>query len=80
MGISMALNTFVDTSLGAYGVAVYGVRDGKVTLFMAKESCAPAETLSVPMLELTADVLGARLPKHMRDAYEQEVVIVAEYV
>ena len=68
IGESMTLHTFVDASTVAYGAAVYGVSGNEATLLMAKGRIAPAENLSVPKLELTAAVLGARLTKYVQEA------------
>ena len=77
IGKSMTLHTFVDASTVAYGAVVYGVSEGKATLLMAKGRIAPEKTLSVPRLELTAALLGARLTKYVCDAYEHEVTVEA---
>ena len=80
IGKSMTLHTFVDASTVAYGAVVYGVSEGKATLLMAKGRIAPEKTLSVPRLELTAALLGARLTRYVCAAYEKEVHIEAVHM
>lgn len=80
IGKSMTLHTFVDASTVAYGAVVYGVNKGKATLLMAKGRIAPATALSVPRLELTAAVIGAKLTKYVSEAYSQEVEIESEHI
>ena len=63
---SFSLHTFVDPSQDAYGAVVYGkfvYRSGKQScrLIAAKSRVAPLKAMSIPRLELTAAVLGARL-------------------
>ena len=63
---SFSLHAFVDASQDAYGAVVYRkfvYRSGKQScrLIAAKSRVAPLKAMSIPRLELTATVLGARL-------------------
>ena len=64
--LSFILHTFVDASQDAYEAVVYGkfvYQSGKQScrLIAAKSRVAPLKAMSIPRLELTAAVLGARL-------------------
>lgn len=70
---SIELHCFVDASKGAYGSCLY-VRsidnDGNVSinLFCAKTRVAPLKTLTIPRLELSGALLGARLVAKVKGA------------
>jgi hypothetical protein len=59
------LHVFTDASEFAYGAAAYlkviTATDVHVSLVMGKSRVAPLKTISIPRLELTAAVVGARL-------------------
>ena len=65
----VTLHIFSDASNKAYGCVAYIVSQGCSTIVAAKARVAPIKNLSVPKLELTAALLGARLAKFIQCTY-----------
>ena len=63
------LHVFVDASTKAYGTVAYlnSSQQGHSSFVMAKSRIAPTKELTLPQLELTAAVIGARLASYLQD-------------
>jgi hypothetical protein len=62
------LHVFVDASKLAYGAVAYLQQHSQVAFVMAKTRVAPIKTLTMPQLELTAALIGARLASFIHNA------------
>ena len=62
------LHVFVDASTKAYGTVAYlnSSQENYSSFVMAKSRVAPTKELTLPQLELTAAVIGARLASHLQ--------------
>ena len=58
---------FCDASAKAYGAVVYVKNGENSELLVSKCKVAPLKTRSLPQLELTALLIGARLLKHVTE-------------
>ena len=68
------LHVFTDTSSKAYGAAVYTVNDTRTqsNLLMSTARVAPCREgrLTIPKLELTASLIGARLINYLTNLFQ----------
>ena len=64
----LELHVFVDASTKAYGTVAYvnSPQESYSSFVMAKSRIAPAKELTLPQLELTAAVIGARLASYLQ--------------
>ena len=69
---------FTDTSSKAYRAAVYTVNDTRTqnNLLMSKARVAPCREgrLTIPKLELTASLIGARLVNYLTNLHEYKTI------
>ena len=74
------LHVFTDTSSRAYGAAVYTVNDTctRSDLLMSKARVAPCKEgrLTIPKLELTASLIGARLIHYLTNLFKFKTIYV----
>ena len=72
------LHVFADTSTRAYGVTVYTVNDTHTrnNLLMSKARVAPCreDCLTIPKLELTASLIGARLIHYLTSLFKFQTI------
>ena len=72
------LPVFTDTSSKAYGAAVYTVNDTHTqsNLLISKARVAPCreDRLTIPKLELTASLIGARLINYLTNLHKYETI------
>ena len=72
------LHVFADASSRAYGVAVYTVNDThtRSNLLMSKARVAPCkeDRLTIPKLELTASLIGARLIHYLTNLFKFQTI------
>ena len=68
---SYELHTFCDASGKAFGAATYVVRtNGESNLIMSKSRVAPVAKKTIPQLELTSMVVGAKLGQYVRETLD----------
>ncbi|XP_071138915.1 uncharacterized protein [Mytilus edulis] len=63
---NVELHVFTDASLKAYGACAYLVSGKETVLIMSKNRVTPLKQLTIPKLELSAALIGARLVKHLK--------------
>ena len=72
------LHVFTDASSKAYGAAVYTVNDTRTqsSLLMSKARVAPCREgrLTIPKLELTASLIGARLINYLTNLHQYKTI------
>ena len=72
------LHVFADASSRAYGAAVYTVNDTctRSNLLMSKARVAPCkeDRLTIPKLELTASLIGARLIHYLTNLFKFQAI------
>ena len=66
-----SLHVFCDASSKAYGAVAYVVQGESVGLLTSRSRVSPLKERSLPQLELTALLLGARLVKYAIDTLDQ---------
>ena len=74
------LHVFTDASSRAYGAAVYAVNDTctRSDLLMSKARVAPCREgrLTIPKLELTASLIGARLIHYLTHLFKFKTIYI----
>ncbi|XP_033745623.1 uncharacterized protein LOC117331137 [Pecten maximus] len=73
---STELHVFVDASKKAYGACAYLVNGNKTSFVMAKTRVAPLKNSTIPLLELMAAVIRARLASHITSSFKSYRVIL----
>ena len=72
------LHVFTDASSKEYGAAVYTVNDTRTqsNLLMSKSRVAPCREgrLTIPKLELTASLIGARLINYLANLHQYKTI------
>ena len=72
------LHAFTDASSRAYGAAVYTVNNSQqcTNLLISKARVAPCREncLTIPKLELTASLIGAKLIRYLSNLYKFDTV------
>ena len=68
------LHVFCDASKLAYGAVAYIEQNGEINMLTSKAKVAPLKERTLPQLELTALLIGARLVKHILDTMVNQQV------
>ena len=80
-GTSYELHLFCDASNKGYGSVAYLYSEYEgCNLVMAKSRVAPLTKKTIPQLELTAIVVGAKLGNYIRESFENEITINQEFI
>lgn len=80
-GASYELHLFCDASSKGYGSVAYlnSEKEG-CNLVMSKSRVAPLNKKTIPQLELTAMVVGAKLGNYIRECFKNEIKINQEFI
>lgn len=79
---SIQIHCFTDSSEKAYGAVIYirytdANNDSSVMFFLSKGRLAPLKKLTIPRLELTAALIGARLIFHIKPIFQNSGIDVS---